>query len=81
MVCRNLNILISASTCEDGWYGHVSLDTCYKVLHQKMSYSAAVANCKKLDARVIIASTEFERKYSLMAVQLDGVFHRGMYVS
>ncbi|KAL4227170.1 G-protein coupled receptor [Mactra antiquata] len=78
-VCFSYEVLVSnsASTCDDGWYGHVLLDTCYKVLERKLSYPAAVSKCKSLDSRLVIANTEFERKYSLIIVQQQGRFHRG----
>lgn len=72
-----VEVMDKASTCEEGWYGHVLLDTCYKILDKKMNYMEAVDVCRSHNARLIMSGSEFERTFVLTAVQKQGNLFRG----
>ncbi|WAR24970.1 AGRG4-like protein [Mya arenaria] len=72
-----VEVMDKASTCDDGWYGHVLLDTCYKPLENKMSYERAVAACKVLGGRVILAISQMERDFVFLAMQKAGLNIKG----
>lgn len=71
-----LEVISKVSTCEDGWYGHIFIDTCYKIVVQKFSYSESVEQCNLLKGRLLFNASEFERQFVFLAVQKDGQLHR-----
>ena len=72
------NTVFAVSTCDQGWYGHVLHDKCYKILTSKQTYLRSLANCRAVQADIVEADSELERKFTLLAVSLDGNLLRGI---
>ena len=54
-------------------------DKCYKILTNKQTYLRSLANCRAVQADIVDADSELERKFTLLAVSLDGHLLRGKH--
>ncbi|KAK3609831.1 hypothetical protein CHS0354_029871 [Potamilus streckersoni] len=72
-----IEVPVSASNCEQGWYGHVLLGRCYKIMETKVDLEKANAVCNSLNATVFKGETKFYRDFVLLAAHRTGNFFRG----
>ncbi|KAL3852133.1 hypothetical protein ACJMK2_015813 [Sinanodonta woodiana] len=72
-----IEVPISASSCEHGWYGHVLLSRCYKIMETKLNLEDASEVCNSLNATIFKGETKFYRDFVLLAVHRTGNFFRG----
>ena len=54
-------------------------DKCYRILTSKQTYLRSLANCRAVQADIVDADSELERKFTLLAVSLDGHLLRGKH--